>query len=508
MMNLVSPFYQNVLINPAKCAIHWGDTQITYLELWNQSSLILNFITEVANIKKGQTVGILLKNRPHYVATIFAILRAGAIVVPINSFLKADEIIHIAKDANIQLVITEIEFDSLLPKIAAAIPQLKFFHIEQINTLKKTNFDKLQPYDNNNISPEDLAFLYYTSGTTGNPKGVMITHRNLLSNVQSCSVVLSTVNSDRFILLLPMFHSFMICVCIFLPLLQGATIVLVKSIHPLKNIFHEISKCGDGVLAAIPQFFRTMVDSDLPGDLPLKLCISGAAPLPVQVLKEFQKKFKVPLLEGYGLSEASPVVSINPVKGPWKEGSVGIPIPGVSVCIQNDSGDILKPKEIGEICVKGNNVMKGYWNQQQSTAQAFRNGWLLTGDIGYIDEDGYIFITDRKKDMILVNGINVYPREIEEVLYRYPGVHEAAVVGAKDIRKGEQPIAFISVLPGVKLEKRKVGTFLRSYLADYKVPKKIIVLDALPRNANGKILKPVLKQMLNNQDYTIQDQAD
>jgi long-chain acyl-CoA synthetase len=251
-----------------------------------------------------------------------------------------------------------------------------------------------------------------------------------------------------------------------------------------------------------------MVDSDLPGDLPLKLCISGAAPLPVQVLKEFQKKFKVPLLEGYGLSEASPVVSINPVKGPWKEGSVGIPIPGVSVCIQNDSGDILKPKEIGEICVKGNNVMKGYWNQQQSTAQAFRNGWLLTGDIGYIDEDGYIFITDRKKDMILVNGINVYPREIEEVLYRYPGVHEAAVVGAKDIRKGEQPIAFISVLPGVKLEKRKVGTFLRSYLADYKVPKKIIVLDALPRNANGKILKPVLKQMLNNQDYTIQDQAD
>jgi len=201
------------------------------------------------------------------------------------------------------------------------------------------------------------------------------------------------------------------------------------------------------------------------------------------------------LLEGYGLSEASPVVSMNPIKGPWKVGSIGIPIPNVEVSIQDQLGASLAPNVVGEVCVRGGNVMSGYWNQPQETATAFRNGWLLTGDIGYQDLDGYIFITDRKKDMLLVNGINVYPREIEEVLYRFSGIKEAAVISQNDPRKGEQPLAFVAAQEGVTLDERTIIHFLRERLADYKVPRKILILPALPRNATGKILKTTLREM-------------
>jgi long-chain acyl-CoA synthetase len=211
------------------------------------------------------------------------------------------------------------------------------------------------------------------------------------------------------------------------------------------------------------------------------------------VLKEFEHKFHIPLIEGYGLSEASPVVTKNPLDGTHKAGSIGVPISNVEVSIQDESGHELGPNQQGEICVRGGNVMMGYWNQPEETAQAIRAGWLLTGDIGYKDEDGFFYVTDRKKDMILVNGINVYPREIEEVLYQFPGIKEAAVIGRPDSRKGEQPIAFVSANDDAILEEHAIQKFLRKSLADYKIPKKVLVLPALPRNATGKILKTTLK---------------
>ena len=201
------------------------------------------------------------------------------------------------------------------------------------------------------------------------------------------------------------------------------------------------------------------------------------------------------MIEGYGLSEASPVVSLNPIQGPWKAGSIGVPIPGVEVSVQNDAGEILPRGQVGEICVRGGNVMQGYWNQLEETSKAIRNGWLLTGDVGYRDNDGYFFITDRKKDMLLINGINVYPREIEEVIYQFPGVKEAAVIGRADPRKGEQPIAFVALSEGAALEEKALLQFLRSKLADYKVPRQITILTALPRNATGKILKTALRAL-------------
>jgi long-chain acyl-CoA synthetase len=227
----------------------------------------------------------------------------------------------------------------------------------------------------------------------------------------------------------------------------------------------------------------------------VRLCISGAAPLPAQVLKDFEAKFHIPLIEGYGLSEASPVVTKNPLDGTRKPGSIGLPIPNVEVSIQDDAGSELGTNQIGELCVRGGNIMQGYWKQPDETAKALRNGWLLTGDVGYRDSEGYYFITDRKKDMLLVNGINVYPREIEEILYQFPGVKEAAVVGKPDPRKGEQPIAFVSPADGAVLEEKSLQQFVRGKLADYKVPRKVVLMPALPRNATGKVLKTTLRQM-------------
>jgi long-chain acyl-CoA synthetase len=340
----------------------------------------------------------------------------------------------------------------------------------------------------------DLAVIIYTSGTTGRSKGAMLTHGNLLHNVESCRQVLSVVDHDRFVVLLPMFHSFMLTVGVLLPIIAGGSMVLVRSLHPPKNILHDIYHREATILPAVPSLFRTLAATPLPPGLPLRICISGGAPLPVEILRDFNRHMPLPLIEGYGLSEASPVVSLNPIQGLHKEGSIGLPIPGVELSVQDEEGRHLPTGATGEICVRGGNVMAGYWNAPEATRQALRQGWLLTGDVGHCDADGYFYITDRKKDMLIVNGINVYPREIEEVLYQIPGVKEAAVVGMPDARRGEQPVAFVAAKDGMSLEEKTILQFVRQKLADYKVPKKVLFMPALPRNATGKVLKTALRQ--------------
>jgi long-chain acyl-CoA synthetase len=286
----------------------------------------------------------------------------------------------------------------------------------------------------------------------------------------------------------------MMTVGIFLPFTTGGSIVLVKSLHPPRAMLQEIFLRRATILPAVPSFYRMILGAQLPVPLPIRIFISGSAPLPMQTLKEFEEKFKVPLIEGYGLSEASPVVSKNPLHGVRKAGSIGIPVANVEMSVQDESGKMLGASETGEICVRGGNVMQGYWNQPEETEKVFRGGWLLTGDVGYRDADGYYYITDRKKDMLLVNGINVYPREIEEVIYHFPGVKEAAVIGVPDARRGEQSVAFIAASEGQTLDEKTLHEFIRSKLADYKVPKQIILLPALPKNATGKILKTELRK--------------
>jgi long-chain acyl-CoA synthetase len=354
---------------------------------------------------------------------------------------------------------------------------------------------EMAPLTNTARTESDLAVIIYTSGTTGRPKGAMLSHGNLLHNVDSCRIVLETVDQDRMAVVLPLFHSYMLTVGILLPLLVGGTIVLVKSLGQPKLIMQELCLRQATILPAIPPLYRALASSPTPIKLPFRICISGSAPLPRQVLTDFETKYGIALIEGYGLSEASPVVAKNPLRGQHKAGSIGVPIAHVELSVQNDEGLILEPGEVGELCVRGGNVMLGYWNQPEETAKVFRRGWLLTGDVGYRDADGYFFITDRKKDMLLVNGNNVYPREIEEVIHQYPGVKEAAVIGVPDARRGEQPLAYVAPSEGVTLDERELLQFIRGKIADYKMPRRVVFLPALPRNATGKILKTTLRQM-------------
>ncbi len=497
-MNLASVFADSVQKHSEKNALFWGERSFTYAELWSQTLFVAGVLRQQFGVKAGDRVGLWLKNCPEFVPALFGILHSGAVVVPINNFLKTDEVSFILNDAGIDVIITDTELSAHFQALKAAHPALKLMNVENVlasfpvppgNVRLDTEILR-----NPNRSETDLAVLIYTSGTTGRPKGAMLSHGNLLHNVASCRICLQIVPEDRFAVLLPMFHSYMLTVGILLPLFVGSSMVLVKSLHPVRNAIQEIFDRQVTALPAIPQFYRSLVNADVPAPLPVRFCISGSAPLPVQVLREFEKKFGVPLIEGYGLSEASPVVAKNPLDGTRKPGSIGLPIPNVEMSVQDDNGGMLGPKQNGEICVRGGNVMLGYWNQPEATALAFRNGWLLTGDVGYRDEEGYYYITDRKKDMLLVNGNNVYPREIEEVIHQFPNVKETAVVGVPDARRGEQPLAYVVANDGTTVDETALLKFVRTRLADYKVPRRVAFLAALPRNATGKILKTELRK--------------
>lgn len=492
-MNLPGAFALSAQKRGQKAALSWGDVQFSYGDLFTQSLQFARRLEREFQVRPGDRVGLWIKNCPTFVSALFGILEAGAVVVPINSFLKPDEVIFMLDDAGIDVLITERAMAHAVSTLHARRSSLRPLYIEDFtNSASEGQTEVLTSAPG---TESDLALIIYTSGTTGKPKGAMLSHGNLLANVESCRQVLETAEQDRMAILLPMFHSFMLTVGILLPLLSGAEIVIVKSLHPAKNIVEEIIARRITILPAVPQFFRALSHPTVPVDLPLRLCVSGGAPLPMEILREFTRKFpSIPLVEGYGLSEASPVVSINPIHGEKRAGSIGLPIPGVEMSIQNDRGQVLDPSETGELCVRGNNVMLGYWNLPAATAETMRGDWLLTGDIGHRDADGYYFITDRKKDMILVNGINVYPRQIEEALYQILGVKEAAVVGVHDPRKGEHPVAFIVVDEGTVLEEAELQRFLRHQLAEYKVPHRIWFVEQLPHNDTGKILKRELRQ--------------
>lgn len=491
-MNLARRFVHSAEKNSSKAAVFWGEDELTYRQILHQSLWFAQRLQRDFGVRSGDRVGLWLKNCPEFIAAFFGVLHASAAVTPINNFLKPDEVAYILADAGINVIISDEGMHAGLAELQARLPGLQVVHVDGMRAASET---AVGPFPHCDRTKQDLAVIIYTSGTTGHPKGAMLTHGNLIANVESCRQVLEAVDADRFVLLLPMFHSFMMTVSMLLPLTVGGSIVLIKSLHPAKNILAEIVHRQATLLPAIPQFFRTLAHTPLDFKLPLRVCVSGAAPLPVEILKEFHDRMNIPLIEGYGLSEASPVCSINPIRGQAKAGSIGLPIPDVKMSVQDEDGQHLPDYQVGEICVRGENVMEGYWNRPDETAKAIKAGWLLTGDVGYRDSEGYYYITDRKKDMLLVNGINVYPREIEEVMYQFPGVREAAVIGEHDSRKGEHPIAFVSMNEGATLVEKDLLAFVRSRLADYKIPRRVHVMPALPRNATGKILKTTLRSL-------------
>ncbi|HTS19246.1 MAG TPA: long-chain fatty acid--CoA ligase, partial [Verrucomicrobiae bacterium] len=467
---------------PRKVCIYWGGDRFTNADLAGHIERYGARLQACYGIRRGERVGILLKNCPEFIFALYSVLKSGATVVPINNFLKAPEIQHIVDDCQIKCLITSGDFEETIAKLqgvtAILLPEL-----ERGAPSTPPNWVTARP--------EDLAVIIYTSGTTGKSKGAMLTHGNIAANVRSCIKALEETADDRLTLLLPMFHSFMLTVCIFTPLSMGASIVLIKSLQPFKAAMREIIRNRATILVGIPQLFNALADARIPfwlhWVLKLRLAISGAAPLPGETLGKFNRNFRFPLLEGYGLSEASPVVSFNPIRGIQKPGSVGLPLPDIEVKIFDDHDRDLPASKVGEIVVRGPNVMRGYYNHPDETNAVLRNNWLHTGDMGKKDDDGYIYIVDRRKEMLLVRGMNVYPREIEEVLYQFPNVREAAVIAKTDEKRGEVPVAFVSAANGSTLDTNDMLRFCRDRLADYKVPREIRVLASLPRTATGKI---------------------
>jgi long-chain acyl-CoA synthetase len=475
---------------PRHIAIYWGDERIRYGQLQAHIALVGANLQRRVMLQKGDRVGLFLKNSPQFIYALYAILKSGAVAVPINTFLKPFEIQHIADDCRLTCLIT----DAALHETAAKVTGTVLLPIDELTQPTTAAPQWGSP------ALSDLAIIIYTSGTTGKAKGAMLTHGNFAANVSSCIRLLEETGRDRVTLLLPLFHSFMITVCVFTPLCLGASIVLIKSVQPFHHAVREIIRARATILVGIPQLFQAMVHAKVPFYvhwlLNLRLAASGAAPLPRETLEQFDRKFGFPLLEGYGLSEATPVVSFNPIHGTRKPGSVGLPLPDVEVKIFDENDVELPVDSVGEIVVRGPNVMRGYHNQPEETAATLRHGWLHTGDLGKKDADGYLYIVDRKKDMLLVHGMNVYPREIEEVLHRCPGLREAAVIGRPAGSKGELPVAFITPVEGAPLDKQAVLRFCHEHLAEYKVPREIHILDTLPRTPTGKITKLELKKLL------------
>jgi long-chain acyl-CoA synthetase len=462
-------------------------------------------LTELG-IGKSDTFGIVMRNCPEFVVLSFALSRIGAIAVPVNFLEKADRIAFIFNDAEVKGCLTSKDFLRTIREVAEAVPTLEHIFVREPGAdepaLETIYRHPLPETAGPEVTPDDLVLLIYTAGTTGLPKGVMLTQRNLLSCVESCLLGFDLSDKDRVMCVLPMFHSFAWSTNVILPLRLGATTIVIESLLPFQPALKQLWKYKVTLVCCIPQVYSALVQHvHGPKALllrllnPLKMAISGAAPLPAQVQVKFEKTFGTALLEGYGLTEAAPVVSVNPRYGTHKPGTVGLPLPGIDVKIVDDDEQELRTLEIGEVCARGDNIMVGYYKRPEETKEAFTaDGWLKTGDLGFLDADGYLTLVDRKKDLIIVKGLNVYPQEVETAIDDHPAVAEVAVVGIREPDGDESVRAFVVLAEGQSVKPRELIAFSRSRLATYKIPKDVVFVDELPKNALGKVLKRELRE--------------
>ena len=490
-----------------KVALFVNDTKISYAEILEKADKLASFLS-TQGIKEGDKVALFLRNSPEFIYSIFAISKLGAILVPINTFLKEEELNYILKDSQSVALIASTAYDKVVNSSDASLlcnfilwegDELaqgdKHFYFREVLE-RKSDFS--QAIDRN---LDDTAVIIYTSGTTGKPKGAMLSYKNILSNAESGRRTINIRAKDRGIVFLPMFHSFTFSIGIMLLLYVGASFVIIQSIQPFSNIFKQTLTKRVTVFFGIPDVYNALAKAKLPWYFMwfnrIRAFISGAAALQPKTLEAMDKKFKrATLLEGYGLSEASPAVSMNTFKK-QKAGSVGTALYSYEMKIVDEEMNELPHGGIGDIIVKGDNVMQGYLGRPEATDETIVNGWLLTGDMGYMDDEHFLFIVDRKKDLIISKGINIYPREIEEVIDIYEGVKASAVIGIVDEKSGEVPIVYIELNDDVEsLNEIGLKKYMREHLANYKIPKKIYVIKELPKNATGKVLKRVLKESL------------
>ncbi len=483
-------------------AIVTPEQTVTYAELDAQSDAIAAGLIE-RGIRPGDPIGLYGINSSTFVAIYLGIQKAGATVVPINLLINPQEAAWILTDAEVKLLFYFEPFTPAVSAIRTKLPAIKTFVCigeNRSNTKDLLLPEILQTQVSSfafQVSCDSVAVIIYTSGTTGRPKGAMLTHRNLVSNALSAGKALKLRPcNERFLVVLPMFHAFASMAGVLIPLLHGSSLIPVPKFDPARTA-EWIEKLEATIFLGVPSMYNLLLrlpEKHTQQIAKLRFCVSGGAAMPAEIMKQFEKRFGVLIYEGDGPTECAPVTCFNPIDGLRKPQSVGQTIPGVEMKIMDETGKEKAPGEVGEICVRGPNVMKGYWKQPEETAQSFFGDWFRTGDLGTEDEDHYFYIVDRIKDLVIVNGMNVYPRMVEEVLYRHNAVREAAVIGQPSRLHGEVPVAYISLIEGSQVTEQEIRAFCFDHLGRHEVPKTVTFLDELPKNATGKIMKRELRK--------------
>lgn len=515
---------------PDRVATNFFGATIKYSELANQVDRMGTALLNLG-VKKGDRVAVMLPNCPQAIISYYAILKIGAVAVMTNPMYVEREMAYQFSNAEAKVLIV---LDHLYPKaeqvreesgletiIVTSLREYLPWYLSLLYPIKakKQKLFTSVPYDGSSVLnfrdlisksnpkatieyPEldDLALLQYTGGTTGVPKGVMLTHRNIMCNTVQTSMWFPTRRrgQERVVAILPFFHVFGMTVAMNWPIYNAGTIILVPKFE-VKSFVKTLAKTKPTVFPGVPTIYiaiNSYPDIEKYDISSIRFCITGSAPMPIETIKHFEHLTKCRIVEGYGLTEASPVTHVNPLQGIRKIGSIGIAISDTDCRIVDlETGENDVPTgELGELIVKGPQVMKGYWKLPEETSRTLRNGWLYTGDIASMDEDGYVFIADRKKDMIIAGGFNIYPREIDEVLYEHPNIQEAVTVGVPDPYRGETVKVFVVLKEGVTMTEEEVIAYCKTKLAAYKVPTAVEFRDSLPKTIVGKILRKVLRE--------------
>ncbi|KGP73841.1 long-chain-fatty-acid--CoA ligase [Pontibacillus yanchengensis] len=526
---------------PEKKALHFLGKEITFHELYEQVKAFASYLQKLG-LEKGDRVAIMLPNTPQSVISYYGVLMAGGIVVQTNPLYMERELEYQLKDSGAKMIVC---LDILYPKVSNVKARTDLQHVVVASIKEYLPFPKNMIYpfiqkrqyklvvnvEHNkdthvwsraleeasgevaavDIDPkEDLALLQYTGGTTGYPKGVMLTHSNLVSNTQMCKAWLYKAKQGEEIVLgiLPFFHVYGMTAVMNLSIMFASKMVLLPKFE-VEDVLKTIQKQKPTLFPGAPTIYIALLNHPSLSKYDLssiEACISGSAPLPAEVQEQFERVTNGKLVEGYGLTESSPVTHSNFVWSNRVSGSIGVPWPDTDAKIfKPDTTEEVEVGEIGEIAVKGPQIMKGYWNRPEETDNVLREGWLLTGDLGYMNENGYFFVVDRKKDMIIAGGYNIYPREVEEVLYEHEGIQEVVVAGIPDPYRGETVKAYVVLKQDYSLTEEELDQFCRKHMAAYKVPRIYEFREELPKTAVGKILRRALvdeekkKQSIDNQ---------
>jgi len=506
-LNLAVILRESAKRDPDRVAVILDSFEFTYRQLDVLSNQVASSL-KAAGLKKGDRVGLMLPNVPQFPIAYFAILKAGGVVVPMNVLLKAPEVSFYMGDSGARYLIVWDDFaGEALKGIASFRGVTTFVALKPggAETPAGTrNFIELMGgdpgFDAEATEGDDTAVILYTSGTTGKPKGAELTHLNLFMNAHMNSHVFGSGPDDVTLAVLPMFHSFGQSAVMNVALHVGGTLTLVPRFDTEK-VLEVIQRDRVTVFPGVPTMFFALLhhpNADKFDTSSLRIAVSGGAAIPGEVIQAFERRYGTTILEGYGLSETSPTATFNVSAEERRVLSIGKPIFGVEVKIFDEQDKELPSGKdhVGEIVIRGHNVMKGYWNQPEANVEAFKGGWFHTGDLGYVDQDGFFFIVDRKKEMIIRGGFNVYPREVEEVIYAHPAVAEAAVIGIPDERLGEEVKAVVALKSGATASADDIISFVKERVAAYKYPRTVQFVDTLPKGATGKILKKELKAQL------------